>query len=263
MKPLAVSQPETISRRPHECGHYELRSLPMMDVDAQLAANLDAVRDRIADAARRAGRSADDIRLVAVTKYVGPEVVRRLVAAGCNVLGEARPQQLWEKAEALEDLPIEWQMIGHLQRNKVRRTVPLVSMVQSADSRRLIAAIDEAAAERDRPMPLLLEVNISGDEAKHGFAPGDVEPLLEQLPGFRHVEVRGLMAMASFSGGLEAARRDFAALRELRDRLRRVCPEGVRLDELSMGMSNDFETAIEAGATIVRVGSALYEGIPR
>jgi pyridoxal phosphate enzyme (YggS family) len=196
-----------------------------------------------------------------VTKYVEPDAIRPLVAAGCRLLGENRPQHLWQKAEALADLPVTWHLIGHLQRNKVRRTVPLVAMIESADSPRLVATIDEAAAGLDRRVPLLLEVNVSGEEAKHGFEPDAVRPFLDELPGYRHVEVRGLMCMARWGGGEDAARRDFAALRELRERLRPHCPEGVVLDELSMGMSGDFEAAIEEGATLVRIGSALYHGV--
>ena len=113
------------------------------------------------------------------------------------------------------------------------------------------------------PLPVLLEVNISGEAAKHGFAPDEIEPFLAKAADYRHVSVRGLMCMAGLEGGLDAARREFAALRELRDRLRPNCPPGVTLDELSMGMSGDFEVAIEEGATIVRVGSALFEGVSR
>ncbi len=233
----------------------------MPDLTQQIARNLAAVRDRIADAAASCGRSPDEITLVAVTKYVGPPEIRGLVEAGCTVLGENRPQALWEKAEGCADLPIHWHMVGHLQRNKVRRTLPLVEMVQSADSPKLIAAIDRVAAELSCRMPLLLEVNVSGDAAKHGFEPQDLERFLDELAGYDHVEVRGLMCMASFTGGLEAARRDFAALRQLRDRLRTNCPDSVRLDELSMGMSGDYEVAIREGATIVRIGSALYENL--
>jgi pyridoxal phosphate enzyme (YggS family) len=233
----------------------------MPELNEQIARNLAAVRTRIADAAARCGRKPDEITLVAITKYVGPPEIRALVEAGCIVLGENRPQALWEKAEGCADLPIRWHMVGHLQRNKVRRTLPLVEMVQSADSPRLIAAIDRVAAELSCRMPLLLEVNVSGDAAKHGFQPQGLGPFLEKLAGYEQVEVRGLMCMASFTGGLDAARRDFAALRQLRDRLRADCPDAVRLDELSMGMSGDFEVAIEEGATIVRIGSALYEGV--
>jgi len=226
----------------------------------QIAANLADVQSRIAEAAARSGRRPDEVRLVAVTKYVEPETVRHLVAAGCTLLGESRPQHLWRKAETLADLPITWHLIGHLQRNKVRRTLPLVAMIESADSPRLVAAVDAAAAELDRRAPLLLEVNVSGEEAKHGFRPGGVRPFLDELAGYRHVAIRGLMCMARWGGGPDAARRDFAALRELRDRLRPHCPDGIVLDELSMGMSGDFEEAVEEGATIVRIGSALYEG---
>lgn len=227
----------------------------------RIADNLQAVRQRMADAAARAGRTTESITLVGVTKYVGVEEIRALVAAGCNTLGESRSQALWEKAESLHDLPICWHMIGHMQRNKVRRTLPLIDMLQSADSRRLIKTLDEEAARVERKLPVLLEINVSGDATKSGLAPEEAEPLLAELPEFAHLEVCGLMCMASFEGGLAAARRDFAALRELRERLQTKCPASARLDELSMGMSGDYEVAIEEGATIVRIGSALFEGV--
>lgn len=230
----------------------------MKDTVAQIAENVAGIRGRIADAAARSGRSASEIRLVAVTKYVSAEMVRRLTAAGCLDLGESRPQQLWEKAEVLADLPIHWHMIGHLQRNKVHRTLPLTTLIHSVDSARLLAAID---AESAVPQPVLLEVNISGETAKHGFSPDGIERFLAEAAEHRNVTIRGLMCMAALEGGTDAARRDFAALRELRDRLRPLCRPGVALDDLSMGMSGDFEAAIEEGATIVRVGSALFEGV--
>ncbi|NUQ64201.1 MAG: YggS family pyridoxal phosphate-dependent enzyme [Pirellulales bacterium] len=232
-----------------------------MEIAERIAENVACVRGRIAAAASASGRSPEGIALVAVTKYVGPEEIRAVVAAGCTLLGESRPQQLWDRAAALADLPVRWHLIGHLQRNKVRRTLPLVEMVQSADSPRLIAAIDEAAGELGRAAPILLEVNVSGEDAKHGFAPDELMRYLGNLPGLRNVEVRGLMCMAGLGGGAEAARREFASLRELRDRLRKDCPPGVQLDELSMGMSGDYEIAIREGATMVRVGSALFEGL--
>ena len=233
----------------------------MPDLATRIRENLARVRHRIAEAAARSGRGPDEVRLVAVTKSVGEPVIRALVDAGCRLLGENRPQQLWQKAAGLADLPIDWHMIGHLQRNKVRRTLPLVRMLQSADSPALVEAVDRSAGELSLRLPILLEVNVSGETAKHGFAPEAVEPFLEELGRREHVEVRGLMCMAGLEGGLDAARRDFAALCQLRDRLRANCPERVGLDELSMGMSGDFEVAIREGATIVRVGSALFEGI--
>jgi hypothetical protein len=224
-----------------------------------IAANVAEIRGRIAEAAARSGRTADAVKLVAVTKYAGPDEIRALVAAGCTELGESRPQQLWEHAAALGDLPVRWHMIGHLQRNKVERTLPLVMMVHSIDSFRLAKAIDSAAAARGCRMPVLLEVNISGEAAKHGFASAEVEPLLPQLLALKNIEIRGLMCIAGLEGGDATARRDFAALRTLRGRLQASCPADVRLDELSMGMSGDFEIAVEEGATMVRIGSALYE----
>ncbi|MEN6457693.1 MAG: YggS family pyridoxal phosphate-dependent enzyme [Thermoguttaceae bacterium] len=253
-------------------------SVNMSNAVARIAENVAEVRGRIATAAARSGRAADAVTLVAVTKYVSDEAVRGVVAAGCKELGESRPQQIWQRASDLVGLPIRWHMIGHLQRNKVRRTLPVVSLIHSVDSARLLAAIDEELAhlpaassgEGRRPdagdtairrQAVLLEVNVSGETAKHGLRPAEVEPLLASLAECRHVGVRGLMCMAGLEGDLDTARREFASLRELRDHLRPRCPPEATLDELSMGMSGDFEVAVEEGATLVRVGSALFEGI--
>ncbi len=233
----------------------------MPDLAAQITENLAEVHGRIAESAARSGRNAKQIMLVGVTKYVGPAEVRALVTAGCIELGESRPQQLWEKAEALKDLSVRWHMIGHLQRNKVRRTLPLISMIHSVDSARLARAVDTAAGELSRRVPVLLEVNISAEPAKHGFEPEAVEPMLAELAECGNIEVRGLMCMAALQSGLAGAGADFAKLRRLRDRLHNNCPEGITLDELSMGMSGDYETAIAEGATIVRVGTALFHGV--
>jgi pyridoxal phosphate enzyme (YggS family) len=233
----------------------------MLDAARQIRENLARVRQQIAAAAARSGRRAEEITLVGVTKYVDAVCARNLVAAGCTVLGESRPQELWRKAEGMADLDIQWHLIGQLQRNKIRRTLPLAALIHSVDSPRSVAAIELIAQELGLSVPVLLEVNVSGEPAKHGFAPAEVAPLLDELPGLGYVKVRGLMCMAGLEGGPEQARRDFAALRTLRDRLQPNCPEGVRLNELSMGMSGDFEEAVAEGSTIVRVGSALFEGV--
>lgn len=233
----------------------------MSELFARIAENLTKVRGCIAAAMVRSGRRGEEIKLVAVTKYVGALEIRGLVEAGCTDLGESRPQQLWEKVQELADLSICWHLIGHLQRNKARRTLPLVSMIHSADSLRIISTLEETAAEFKRRVPILLEVNTSGEPAKGGFQPDAIEPLLPELASFRHVEICGLMCMAALEGGQDAARRDFAALRNLRDRLKQNCPAEIILKELSMGMSGDYETGIEEGATIVRIGSALFEGV--
>lgn len=236
----------------------------MSPEDAQrIANNVAAVKQRIAEAAKRSGRDAADVCLVAVTKYVDTEATRAIYQAGCQDLGESRPQQLWSKAEALADIEARWHMVGHLQRNKVARTLPLVSLLHSMDSLRLARELEREAAKLDRTINVLLEVNISGDTAKHGFSPDDVEPALPELAQMAHVRVQGLMTMAHREGGVDVARADFSALRDLRDRLSNVCPQNVSLAQLSMGMSGDFEAAIAEGATIVRVGSVLFEGIER
>lgn len=236
-----------------------------MNAAARIADNLATIRQRMADAATRAGRSVGSVKLVAVTKYVPVETARLLVEAGCRDLGESRPQELWSKAEALRraDLgEVHWHLIGHLQRNKVRRTLPLVSLIHTVDSERLLSALDEEArAVGSQRAEVLIEVNISGDESKTGLAPSAVELLLATAGTMSGVAVRGLMGMASLTGGPMTAQSNFAALRSLRDRLRPNLPQGVSLNELSMGMSDDFELAIAEGATIVRVGSALVEGV--
>ena len=228
---------------------------------ARIAENVAEVRQRIAEAAARCGRPADAVTLVAVTKYVGPDLMRAVAEAGCPDLGESRAQQLWERAAAIRDLAVRWHMVGHLQRNKVRRTLPLVWLLHSVDSLALIEAVDRVAGELSLRRSVLLEVNVSGEASKDGLEPAAVEPLLAELPNYAHVQVRGLMCMAALEGGLETGRRNFASLRELRDRLRPRLPEGVCLDELSMGMSGDYEVAVEEGATIVRIGSALFTGV--
>src|SRR3954452_5733599 len=232
-----------------------------------IADNLRRVQERIATAAESAGRNPSEITLVAVTKYVGIDEARELVAAGCRDLGESRPQELWKKAEDLSSRPgsadaIRWHLIGHLQRNKIRRTLALVMLIHSVDSERLLAAINEAHAKTVNaggPINVLLEVNTSGESAKDGLAPDDVQPLLAVAPDYPLVAIRGLMTMAALEGGLDVAARNFASLRELRDRVKSNAPDCVQLDELSMGMSADFEVAIREGATIIRIGSALWE----
>jgi pyridoxal phosphate enzyme (YggS family) len=235
-----------------------------------IAENLHRVQDRIARAAESAGRNANEITLVGVTKYVGTREAEDLVDAGCLDLGESRPQELWKKVERItaeragpSSAPsVRWHLIGHLQRNKVARTLPLVSLIHSVDSKRLLAAIHEAnAGTNDNPPPtnVLLEVNTSGESAKHGLTPDEVEPLLAAATNYPRVAIRGLMTMAALEGGEAAAARNFATLRELRDRLQPNAPSSVQFNDLSMGMSADFEVAIREGATIVRIGSLLWE----
>lgn len=223
--------------------------------------NLASVRQRIHEAAERAGRSPSEVTLLAVTKYVTSDIARILLELGCRHFGESRPQQIWEKVEQVENPEIQWHLIGHLQRNKARRTLPLVSMIESVDSARLLHTLDRETQRTDSRARLLLEVNISGDREKYGLAPDEAVDLTHELDTWPHVEIVGLMAMSARSSDAQTARRDFIRLRQLRDHMQLTCPESVRLKHLSMGMSRDFETAIEEGATIVRIGSALFRGL--
>jgi pyridoxal phosphate enzyme (YggS family) len=229
--------------------------------ETRIAENLESVRRRIAQAAGAAGRRPQDVRLVAITKYVDSSVARMLVESGCSDLGESRPQALWEKAEACTGLSVRWHLVGRLQRNKVRRTLPVVSLIQSVDSVALLESIDAQAARLALQVAVLLEVNISGETTKQGVSPVELPKMLSAAAACTHTSVRGLMAMAALAGGPETARKNFADLRRLRDRLRVDLLAEITLEELSMGMSDDFELAIAEGATIVRVGRALFEGL--
>ncbi|WP_164101635.1 YggS family pyridoxal phosphate-dependent enzyme [Candidatus Laterigemmans baculatus] len=228
----------------------------------RVAENWRRVVDAVGDAAIAAGRDPSSITIVGVSKYVDAATTRLLVAAGCRDLGESRPQSLWSKAAEIREPHLRWHLIGHLQRNKVRRTLPVVTLIHSIDSVRLADAVHAEAEASGRVVRGLVEVNISGDEAKHGFAPEAVLEALEQISRLPHLQIQGLMAMAAERGDLAAAQRNFEDLRLLRDRLaERGLPQNISLGELSMGMSGDFAEAIAAGATIVRIGSRLFEGI--
>ena len=164
-------------------------------------------------------------------------------------------------ATAIGDPAVEWHLIGHLQRNKIRRTLPWTHWLHSVDSLRLLEALVQETAQQERPLHVLLDINISGDAEKTGFSPEDALRISEQLGGWSHLTVDGLMAMSARESDPEAAREDYRRLRILRDAMQRQCPSGTTLRHLSMGMSRDFEVAIEEGATMVRVGSLLVEGV--
>ena len=217
--------------------------------------NLQSIRQRIADAARRSGRREDEVRMVAVTKYATPGdgFIESLLAAGCRDFGEARPQLLLEKVLHFGTENIHWHLIGSLQRNKIRKLLPVCSMIHSIDSIRLLDAVDRIAEEEKLPKvpPLLLEVNLSAEETKHGFLPEEISGVLEYAAKMPRLTVCGLMGMSGLRSDESQKRREFQTLSRL--------AEKHRLKERSMGMSDDFEIAIEEGATIIRVGSVLYE----
>lgn len=227
-----------------------------MDTRTILAERVAKVRERIAEAARRADRDPTGITLVAVTKTV-PLKIAAIAAELVSDLGESRPQELWRKAAATPT--VHWHLIGHLQRNKIDRTVPVVTLIHSADSERLLEALDAFGSRRGTPVPVLLEVNCSREAAKGGLPVESVPALSAKLASLSGVSIRGLMTMAAYSDDPEAARPTFAELRRLRDEMSSCT--GLNLPELSMGMSADFEAAVEEGATLVRIGSTLFEGL--
>ncbi len=225
----------------------------------RLVANWNQVVDEVRQAGIEAGRSADSVTVVGVTKYVDAEVTRSLVEAGCANLGENRPQSLWQKAETLSlGSTAQWHVIGHLQRNKIRRTLRQRPIIHSIDSARLLAAVAEESVSENISTPVLLEVNVSGEAAKTGMSREEVRGLLNTLPA-EGVEVIGIMAMAGWGTDSAASRRQFAATREFRDSL--IAEFGLPLPHLSMGMSGDFVEAISEGSTLVRIGSRLFNGV--
>lgn len=231
------------------------------EVCANIARRWLAVQQEVSQIAVSVGRDPLSVSIVGVTKYVPLPFVRALYQAGCRDFGESRPQQLWERAERLsKQRDIRWHLIGHLQRNKVTKTVPVSYLMHSVDSLRLIEAISEAASSRNEIAKVLLEVKISADESKHGLAPVEIEQVLYDSPKYHGIEIQGLMGMASLGSSSAQALREFEELSALRDSLQRKFPD-VEFKQLSMGMSGDFREAIMAGATIVRIGSHLWEGI--
>ena len=226
-----------------------------------IAQNLDAVRERIAVAARRAGRQPDGIALMAVTKTFAPELIREAYAAGQRLFGENRVQEFAEKAGKLRDLRnIQWHMIGHLQSNKTDKAAELFAAIDSLDSLRVARRLNESARNHGKRMAALLEINIAGEAAKSGIAAGseELERLLAAAPQFEAMEILGLMTVPPFADDAAEARPHFRKLRELRDQIAARHLAGVRMEVLSMGMSHDFEVAIEEGSTCVRIGTAIF-----
>ncbi|MBI4581963.1 MAG: YggS family pyridoxal phosphate-dependent enzyme [Planctomycetes bacterium] len=246
-----------------------------VSVRRKLSDNLKRIRERMVAACRRCRRRPDEVRLIAVTKTVEVDVIRSAIEAGLLDLGESRVQELVRRAGMIrehlsrrrvidrDDVPPNprWHMIGHLQRNKVRTLLPWVDMVHSLDSLRLAEEISEEAARTRNVVPGLIEVNVSGEKSKFGIAVGAVPHLVEHLRGLAGIRIIGLMTMAPICEDPEETRPYFARLREIFEDMRSERIVGPEFRELSMGMSGDFEVAIEEGATMVRIGTALFEGV--
>jgi hypothetical protein len=226
-----------------------------------IAHNLAEVRARIAAAARRGGRRPGDIALMAVSKTFPPEAIREAYDAGARLFGENRVQEFAGKIDSLRDLnDAEFQLIGHLQSNKAAKAVELFSAVDSVDSLRLAQKLNASAQESGKKISVLIEINVGGEVAKSGVPPGsgELEELLSGAQALLHLEFRGLMTVPPFSGDPQQARPYFRQLRELRDQIAARKLPAIDMKTLSMGMSHDFEVAIEEGSTCVRVGTAIF-----
>lgn len=221
--------------------------------------NLTAVHARISSACARSGRNPAEVRLLPVSKTVPEERIRLAYAAGCLEFGENKAQEALSKAEAMANMPdLRWSVIGHLQTNKARIVARFASEFQALDSLRVAEALDRRLQAEGRSLDVLVQVNTSGEASKFGLPPQDVTDFVRQLPAFTALRVRGLMTLAILSANPTRVRPCFALLHDLRERLRQDVPAGIVMDELSMGMSGDFELAIEEGATVVRVGQAIF-----
>jgi pyridoxal phosphate enzyme (YggS family) len=226
-----------------------------------VAENVARIQERITLAAMRADRNPNSITLMAVSKTVEPERIRQAYAAGLRVFGENRVQEFAEKSTALGDLKdAEWHLIGHLQGNKAKKAVELFAAVDSVDSLRLAERLNQAAQEAEKKLSMLIEIKVSHEESKAGLSGGSaaLDELLKAASRLEHVQIRGLMTVPPFTEAPEDARPYFRMLRELRDAIAACNLPRIQMDVLSMGMSHDFEVAIEEGSTCVRVGTAVF-----
>jgi pyridoxal phosphate enzyme (YggS family) len=231
-----------------------------------IIANITRIQDRISQAAARAGRSPNSVTLMAVSKVVEPERIRQVYEAGIRVFGENRVQERADKASALADLKeAEWHLIGHLQTNKAKKAVELFQAVDSVDSLRLAEKLNQAAEQGNKALPVLIEINVGGEESKSGVAPDsqELEELLQGIQKLQNLQVRGLMTIPPYTENPQDGRPYFRKLRELRDAIASRKLPRIQMDVLSMGMSHDFEVAIEEGSTCVRVGTAIFGERPK
>ena len=231
-----------------------------------ISENIERVRECISRAAARVKRNPDSITLMAVSKTVDGDRIHQAYAAGLRVFGENRVQEFAEKAASLQDLAgVEWRLIGHLQSNKANKAVELFNAVDSVDSLRLAEKLNQSAAQSGKTMPVLIEIKVGEEESKSGIPPSSPElgELLSAAPKLSNLRIRGLMMVPPFTEDPEGARMHFRFLRDLRDSIAARKLPGIAMDVLSMGMSHDFEVAIEEGSSCVRVGTAIFGERPK
>ncbi len=220
-----------------------------------IAENVITIRERIVSASRRAGRHPEEITVIAVAKTFGADMVSEVLNAGVVDIGENYTQELHRKREKLTDERIRWHFIGHLQRNKVKELTSWIHLIHSIDSKRLAEEISHQAARIGRTVDILVEVNTSGEQTKFGLRPEETPAFVRELKDLPNIHIAGLMTIGPFLPNPEDSRPAFRTLRQLRDRLQ---DNAIHIPHLSMGMSNDFEVAVEEGATLVRIGTAIF-----
>lgn len=222
-----------------------------------LEQNITSVREKIKNAAKRAKRNPDDIHLMAVTKNVSSEIIQKAVDKGISVLGENRVQEARSKIDKVNG-KVNWHMIGHLQTNKVKDAVELFSMIHSLDSVKLAREIDKRAGRMEKVMDVLIQVNIAKEETKFGVKPECVSDFIKEIAPLSNIKIRGLMAMAPYSENPEDARKYFRKMKKIFDDIKDSKIENVNMEYLSMGMTGDYQVAIEEGSNIVRIGTGIF-----
>jgi hypothetical protein len=223
-----------------------------------ISANIELVRERIRRRCASSGRDPADVTLVVVAKTYSSGMIREALGAGARDIGENYVQELVAKRSELEGEEVRWHFVGHLQRNKVRHIVPWIHLIHAVDDASLAAEIDRRAEQASRTIDVLVEVNTTGESSKYGVPPEGVAGLVRSLGGFRNIRVAGLMTMGPMARDPERSRPMFRRLRELRDEMNTLGQDNVLMRHLSMGMTGDFEVAIEEGATLVRIGTAIF-----
>ncbi len=223
-----------------------------------IAENVQKVQERVRRACERARRDAQSVRLIAVTKTFGVEKIREAVEAGIKDIGENFVQELREKRQVLDDPSIRWHFVGHLQSNKVKYIADYIHLIHSLDHRSVAEEVDKRGAKNGRVLDVLVEVNTSAEKSKFGLQPESTVEFVKSIAGLRNLKVKGLMTIGPFLPDPEDSRPAFRTLREVRDEVARSGIENVEMTELSMGMTNDFEVAIEEGATMIRIGTAIF-----
>ncbi len=226
-------------------------------MENQIRANIEKIKEKIKQTAERVGRNPNDITLVGVSKTYSADVVQHAVDAGIKILGENKVQELLGKIPQING-GVKWHIIGHLQSNKVRKIIGLVDLIHSVDTISLAKEIDKVSGKNGIVTNILVQVNTSGEETKFGCEPEETLSLIKQISLLDHVKIRGLMTIGKFSDDIKEVRACFVMLREIFKEINNAGIEKVYLEHLSMGMTNDFETAIEEGATILRIGTAIF-----